>query len=256
MNYNQRGSNEVLLYANTNDATWSSDGDYSFSLLRPIHNVKNIQLMQYNLNWSFPNVRTSTNTLIFSESDSPSTMRTVTLPVGQYQDEDIAVDLGVAMTTAGTQTYTISINYVTERFTITGSSKNFTIYLAGTTIFPLLGMQPEVASVTSTGEALTFQNPMDLLPTTEIQIRMPNLIKNYETSATNVQQDLLQVASLSGYNYGDEIRENNASIVSETVINQISQFVISLTDQTSYSPDFNPLIPMSFLFKVELWTDS
>ena len=66
---------------------------------------------------------------------------------------------------------------------------------------------------------------MDLLPTTEIQIRMPNLIKNYETYPTNLQQDLLAVKSLAGYQYGDEIRENNASIVS---LQQSLRFLNSL----------------------------
>ena len=169
-----RGSNEVLLYANTQDASYNSQGDYTFSLLRPIDHVKNIQLMQYNLNWSFPNVRTSTNTLIFSEANTPSTMRTITIPVGQYADEDVAVDLAQAMSTAGTQTYSISINYVTEQFTITGSAQNFTIYFAGTTLAPLIGL---TATATSTGYSLTLQAPMDLLPTTEIQIRMPNLVQ-------------------------------------------------------------------------------
>ena len=204
-----RGSNEVLLYANTMDASFNSQGDYTFSLLRPIDHVKNIQLMQYNLNWSFPNVRTSTNTLIFSEADTPSTKRTIY--VGQYADEDIPVDLAQAMSTAGTQSYSISINYVTETFTITGSAKNFTIYFAGTTLAQLIGL---TANITSVGNSLTLQAPMDLLPTTEIQIRMPNLVKNYETSSTNLNQDLLAVASLAGYQYGDMIRENNASIIS------------------------------------------
>ena len=36
----------------------------------PLLSCKEIQLMQYNLNWSFPNVRTSTNTLVFSEQGS------------------------------------------------------------------------------------------------------------------------------------------------------------------------------------------
>ena len=97
----QSGSNEVLLYANTQDATWNSAGDYSFSLLRPIDHVKNIQLMQYNLNWSFPNVRTSTNNLVFSEQGS-STKITVQLTPGSYYDKNIAVDLAQAISNAGT----------------------------------------------------------------------------------------------------------------------------------------------------------
>jgi hypothetical protein len=250
---NQRGSDEVMLYLNTADAGFTSQGDYCFTLLRTLDHVKAIQLMQHNLNWSFPNVRTSTNTLIFSEADTNTVMRTITLPVGQYSDEDIAVDLASAMTTAsgGTpQTYTISVNYVTEQFTITGSAKNFTIYYAGTTLAPLIGL---TADITSTSNALTFQTPMDLLPTTEIQIRLPNLIQNYETSRTNLNQDLLAVCSLSGYQYGDMIRENNASVISATIVSQIHQLTLSLVDDTGYSPDWNPAIPMSFVLRVELW---
>ena len=81
---------------------------------------------------------------------------------------------------------------------------------------------------------------------------MPNLIKNYETSPTTLQQDLSAVALLAGYQYGDEIRENNDSIVSATTVSQISQFVISLVDTTQTTPDFNLSVPMSFVFILEL----
>ena len=142
--------------------------------------------MQYNINWSFPN-----HFCLLQQGSS--TKISVQLTPGNYFDEEITLDIAQAMSDAGTQTYSISINYVTETFTVTGSSKNFTIYFTATTLANILGL---TANITSTGNALTFQTSMDLLPTTEIQIRKPNLIKNYE-HLTNLQQDLLVVASLS-----------------------------------------------------------
>ena len=130
--------------------------------------------MQYNLLWSFPNVRTSTNTLVFSEQGSP-TQFTIQLQVGQDTDEDIMVDLAQAMPNAGTQTYSISENYVTESFTINGSSKNFTLYFTPSTISNIIGL---TATTTSTNNSLNL-GQYDIFPTTEIQIRMPNLVKNY-----------------------------------------------------------------------------
>ena len=161
LNASQLASNEVVLYANTLDATFNDVGDYTFHLLRPISKVKNIELISYNLNWSFPNVRTSTNALVFSESGSP-TKFTVTIPVGNYADEDVAQYIASAMTSAGSQTYTITINFVTEAFTITGSSKNFTVYLSGTTLKDIIGLK---ADSTSSNNALTL-GQMNLLPTT------------------------------------------------------------------------------------------
>ena len=75
----------------------------------------------------------STNTLIFVEQGS-STKITVQLTPGNYYDEEITVDIAQSMSNAGTQTYSISINYVTETFNITGSSKSFTIYFTATTL--------------------------------------------------------------------------------------------------------------------------
>ena len=238
----------MLLYANTLDAQFNSQGDYLFSLLRHIVHVKSIQLMQYNILWSFPNVRTSTNTLVFSEQGS-STKLMAQLPVGQYTDEDIMVDIAQSMTNAGTQTYSISENYVNETFTINGSSKNFKLYFATSTICNIIGL---TAYTTSVGNALNL-GKYDIFPTTNIQIRMPNIVKNYETSPTNLQQDLLAVASLAGYQYGDEIRENNPSVIYATTISQMSQFVISLIDTTLTTPDFNLSLPMIFVFRLELW---
>ena len=244
----QRGSNEVLLYANPLDAQFHSAENYLFSLLRHIDHVKSIQLMQCNIIWSFPNVRTLTNNIVFSEQGSP-TKFTIQLPVCQYTDEDVMVDLAQAMTNAGTQTYSMSENYVTESFTINGSIKNFTLYYPSSTFCNIIGL---TATTTSTNNSLTL-GQYNLFPTTEIQIRMLIIVKKYETSPTNLQQYLLAVASLIGYQYGDEIRENNASIVSATTVSQISQFVISLVDTSLTTPYFNLSLPMSFVMRLELW---
>jgi hypothetical protein len=246
----QSASKDVLLYCNTKDAMLNTDGDYVFTLARAIKNVKTIQLMSYNLIWSFPNFRTSTNKLIFSEADTPSVKRTVTFDVGNYEEEDVTSELAEAMSNAGSQVYTVSVNYVTEAFTITGGSKNFTIYLNGTTMNELIGL---TADSTSVGNVLTLDGQMNLLPTSEIQIRLPSLIQNYEASLTNQNQDLIAVASLSGYAYGDVLKENLSSIECACLLPYIAQFTLSMVDESGFTPDFAPNKSMSFLFKIGIW---
>jgi hypothetical protein len=246
----EKGSKETILYLNTGDGAYFNDnGDYSWNLFRPLTNVKNIQLVSYNVPWTFPNVTPATNILVFSESNNPTNLLTVTLPVGQYADEDIVTQLGLAMSNAGHQIYTITENFISSNFTIVGSLRDFTLYYASSTLASLIGLE---ADTTSSSKTLVL-GQYDLVPSTELQIRLPNLINIYEGSTTNLNFDLIQSASLSGYQYGDLTRENQSSVICATTVSQISQIVVSVTDQSLYTPFFDPDVALSFLFRLEFW---
>ena len=237
---------EVMLYVNSQNAVINSEGDYSFHLTRmPIENVRSIQLMSYNIGWSWFNVRNSTNTLVFKEGTASNI--TTTIPIGNYADTDIQDAIASAMTNASGLgiTYTVSINEISMCFTIKASSGDFTILYPQTTMSSLIGLS---ATSTSVASSLTL-GVFDLMPSKELQIRLPSLISNYETTE-NMNQDLIIVVSLSNYQYGDIIRENQASVECACLSRTIGNMTMSITDQTGYTPDFNESIPMSFSFRI------
>jgi hypothetical protein len=246
----QRGSDFAPLTLHTSDALYDDDYNYMFPLSEGLQRVKNIQLLSYNMTWSFPNIRTMTNTIVWSEQGS-ATKFTAQLDVGNYSDEDVVIDLVAKMNaTAGlTQTYTISENFNTQKFSLTGSLKEFTVYYPDTTLCDLIGL---TETSTSTNKTLTFGNKFNLQPSSEIQIRLPNLIHTYG-SGKNKFQDLIQIVSLSGYTYGDLIKENNSSVVCATLVDKIPSVTMSITDNTGYSLDWDPNIDMSFVFQIEYW---
>ena len=74
------------------DATLNTDQDYAFSLAKPMENARAIQFLSYNIEWSWPNIYASTNTLIFKEGVGGNI--TITLPIGNYYDTYIISELG------------------------------------------------------------------------------------------------------------------------------------------------------------------
>jgi len=245
-----KGSNTVLLYCNTSDSYFNDTGDYSFTLQRPIDNVKSIQLLSYNIPWSWYNVAYYSNTIAFKEGSGSQI--TTTIPLGNYTEVDLQDALATALTSASGvgATYTISVNYNTMALSITSSVGDFTILYSGTTMSSLIGLS---ADTYSTSKSMTL-GTIDLMPIKEIQIRIPHMITNFETSKTNMNQDLLCVASLSGYQFGDIIRENMGSIDTELIISTISQITLSIVNLDGYTPPFDTNQPLTFSFQITLWT--
>ena len=114
------------------------------------------------------------------------------------------------------------------KYTITGSSKNFTILYSTTKMRDLIGL---TANTTSVNNSMTLDT-VNLMPSTELQIRLPHMIANYESSKTNLNQDIIQVVSLSGYQYTQVIRENMSSVECALLNDFISSITVSVVDQT------------------------
>ena len=230
-------SKETAIKVNMKDATLNADQDYAFSLAKPIENARAIQLLSFNIDWSWPNIYASTNTLIFKEGVGANI--TITLPIGNYYDTDIISELSTLMTSAGTQTYTVTENEIASTFIITGSTKSFTLIYAGSTLATTIGLTANLTSTLSGSVYIAnLQNSWNLLPSKELDISLPNLVTMYNTDGSN--NSILGTVSLSGYQFSDTIRENMSGV--ELALNQksFSKFVVSITDQTSYTPNFDP----------------
>jgi len=241
-------SKEGSIKCDVKNAILNADLDYAFTLFKSVENARAIQLLSYNIEWKWPNLYSSTNTLIMNEGGSNIT---VTLPTGNYFDTDIITDLGEAMTNASTvgNVYTITENSVTSKFIITASVHSFSLIYAGSTMSSLIGLSGNISSThISNTYVVTLQNTWNLLPSKELDISLPNLVTMWNTDGTN--NSIAGTVSLSSYAYGDTIRENLSGV--ELALNQknFNQFVISITDQDGYCPQFAPDALITFTFRI------
>jgi hypothetical protein len=88
------------------------------------------------------------NTLQFSETDTSSTTRVVKIPTGDYTLSTLLTAIGAGMTSAGTVTYTATVNSLTNLITIS-SSKAFKIFTASNNIYYEIGYSTSSAFATS-----------------------------------------------------------------------------------------------------------
>jgi hypothetical protein len=152
------------------------------------------------------------------------------------------------MTNAGTQTYTVTFNNVTSLLTVSAPTTTFTIHFTGTTMAYLIGL---TADITSSGvsNSLTFQDMIDILPSKYLNIKLPNMLTTC-TSDNYTDQSTIAVLSLSGYSFGDEMREVESGVELKLAKKNISTITIYIIDQTGFTPDFDPSQTWSMSFRV------
>ena len=98
-----------------------------FCLTSPIYSSEGYLVSSfYGIN-SFYTIDSRNNKFSFSESDSSSTIRTVTIPSGNYTVTAFMTQLATLMTSAGTQTYVLTKNDLTNIITITAPTKTWRI---------------------------------------------------------------------------------------------------------------------------------
>ena len=180
---------------NSKDASFDASGDWMFSFpYLGLTNVKSIQLIDYQIYWSWKNVLTTTNTFVFDEGGSNISF---TIPSGNYLIDDITTAIEAGMNTNGTQAYTVSFSNVTGLITISGISSEFTIHYPATTMSSLIGL---TASITSIGYSLILQQFADLQTVKWGEIHLPQLITSYESNMKS--NDLIYKISLDNSSFG------------------------------------------------------
>ena len=253
-----KASNKVLLYVNTNQASVNSDGDWFFTLQHPISNVRSIQLTSYSIPYDWYNIDSTCNKLYWRE-DGDIADRLITVAPGWYSattlQTAISTYMNVSKGGSGTQQYTCP---PTQRMDLrleidggTGATKQFAFYKTSpsnnvSTISDIIGL---TGTVTSSNYVLITQNILKLLPVTEVQIHLPRLISNFGTT----DNDIILVHPMAGWDIGSMMRENNPSDDYASNLKEISSFVISVTDQNGWTPNFSGTQPLSFSFVVTTW---
>ena len=94
----------------------------------------------------------------------------------------------------------------------------------------------------------------DMLPVKSLQIRLPQLVRTYESGDSSTTNDFVMLVSLSGYAYNDMMRENQGSVELETTTSTINNITLSIVDGNGYTPYFSPNSPLEFVFRVIFWS--
>ena len=144
-----------------NSAYASNKNRPKFVLKQPEY-INKFKLLSFECPLSFDIVTSTTNTFYFIETDSSSTTRSVTIPVGSYTSTSICSTLDSLLNAAGTYTYSCAFSFVTQKVTITSSSN---IKILGASTCKFLGVSSSDTDFGTTQEMeniLNLQGPSSL----------------------------------------------------------------------------------------------
>jgi hypothetical protein len=232
--------------------TFDSNDDYVVQFDTTLSHVKTVQLVSWSIPWSFPNVDSSTNTIVFVEG---GITKTATIAPGNYSLFELGAAIGVAMTSAsgGVNVFTVSSSTIFVKFKINSSATAFTVKAASTSARRLIGIgeADETAIAAAVGFELVCSEDFSLLPTTELQIHLPGVVRNVrQRSALNINA-IIEVISLAGYRFGEYLKNDSEGTVYESSAASLSQLIVSITDQTGFTPNFSSKTPITMRFLIE-----
>ena len=245
---------EKLVYLNSKNSYYNSEGDFSFQVSPPVKNVISLQLMKLNVCWCWLTIDSHNNTLCFNDGAN----RTITLDSGNYEAYDLVTALKAKMDAVnnGVVVYTWSFSDVTKKLPVSVVGANVTIKLQSSTCSNVIGLTGDLTIANNaSGTLMKWVDPMSQVK--ELQVRLPGMINSSETKNNQFQTgDLLISISLSGYSAGDYIKvDNSESFEMKTNQNFLSTLVVSIVDSiTGYTPEwYVDDNPFSITFKVRYY---
>jgi hypothetical protein len=127
------------LILNTINSNNQNSSNPQYYIRQPFDNIVGYSFSGFSGVNSFNVIDSRNNTLQFSESDSSSTIRVITIPTGNYTITSLMASIKTLMDAAGTNTYTVALNSVTNLVTITAATKTFKILTANNHCYYELG---------------------------------------------------------------------------------------------------------------------
>lgn len=148
----------VELYLDSLDSVQSEPGfsktDWpTFYLNQPLYNVAAIKVIQAEIPFSYYVVNSNNRTFSLTEL---ATTAVVTLPIGNYNSTTLSSALSAALTAVSPngRTYSASYSTLTEKFTITASSGDFTLSFSSDQTSPCQILGFPVTGATSSASVL------------------------------------------------------------------------------------------------------
>lgn len=207
-------------------------GNFSVKTIKAI-SVRSITIPQ-----TYYNIRSTNNKLVWT---SNSVETTTTIAVGNYSTSELVSTLENALNSdkdAGdTNTYSISLNAVTEKLTISGDSVNFDLNFsdANSTIYKVLGYTQTDKTGAQTYTASYIPNLRQDLNYIFIESDLP-LKHPFTVAGVNRRN---YIAYMSTSNFGDISSLEDAQYVREVSAKQFSTLNFRLVDEVGNQVSLN-----------------
>ena len=121
--------NLVIDSRDRNTAAYPNNYNYQIDLDYIYKDIVSVELVSANVPKTQYLINSSNNKIYFT--DNGSAELTATIPIGNYTSTTLATAIGSAMTTAGTNTFTVTDNTLTNTFTIAVNTGTYTLDFAG-----------------------------------------------------------------------------------------------------------------------------
>lgn len=141
-------ANTTQLIFNTVNSNNLSTSNPQYYIRNPIDKITGYAFNTFNGINTFNVIDSRNNVLQFSETDSAGTVRSITIPTGNYTVSSLMAAIKAAMDIAGTAVYTITLNAVSNLITIAGT-KNFKILTASNSCYYEIGFVVSTAFAAS-----------------------------------------------------------------------------------------------------------
>ena len=201
-------------------------------LQKPIQNAQSIRLVNYSLPFTWYNINSNNNTLVFSVG-SPLTTATqinnysskLIIPSGHWSYLTLKKYMQTQMETLIPNGWGITFDSTVNKFTITGTT-SFNIYSSYSTIAPVIGL----GSSTLSGATITLPNPVNFLFASQILLHSDQVSSISGRSASDT---ILSVINFHDYTFGSVISNQDGVLYSAYPVRNkdISQLTFWFTNE-------------------------
>lgn len=108
-------------------------------IISPAHYVDHVKVKNVQLPVTWYGVNAYNNSVVFYESDTPSTVRMFSIPVGNYNSSTLIEALESGLIANGTQVYTATVSLPSQILTVHGADKAFLFNFIESSSSELLG---------------------------------------------------------------------------------------------------------------------
>lgn len=216
----------------------------TFYLNTPISQIEGYSFQNFSGINTIYNIDSRNNTLNFIEDDSSSTIRSITIPTGNYTISSFLTSLSSLFTAAGTVVYTATNDTLVNKITITGASKTFKIVNSSN-----FCLESGFVSSASFAISQTAANTFDLSG-----IKILNLVcysfGNTNSVLVNRNYNVIQSIPITTPYLGVIDFQSNSDIFITSQIQELNVCQFSLLDELARPVQINSPWSVSIVFNI------
>ena len=229
--------NRLLRITSYGQVQYDSNGHISVSLPKTIPNVQTMRVQSYSFPYSFYNIDSHNNTLIFGvdpAGPSPQVFYTIQLLEQHYEVFSFVAALTSALNQGHNNGFLVTYTTSNNKITVTGNSP-FT-FKSTSTMKYVLGFEGDTSSQTNGAvDSITFSSGVNLLRSPELLVNCDQVVSY---SSWSLSESVLFTVPLSGFVYGDSVFHQQDHVPIPVKETSMSSLVFKITDVDHNVIDF------------------